>query len=93
MHTAHLVGRTAFLLKQQATGLKKCMHSTYSPLSSTHLWLRCSNFFNSSKKNSFGCAANKKIGNRERQRLISTSVYMQELQMQVKVPYKCLFAV
>jgi hypothetical protein len=26
--------------------------------SSTRLWLRCSNFFNPSKKNSFGCAAN-----------------------------------
>jgi hypothetical protein len=32
------------------------------PLSSTHLWLRCSNFFNPSKKNSFGCAANREIG-------------------------------
>jgi hypothetical protein len=39
---------------------------TYSPLSSTHLWLRCSNFFNTSKKNSFGCAANRKS-----QRLVS----------------------
>jgi hypothetical protein len=35
---------------------------TYSPLSSTRLWLRCSNFFNPSKKNSFGCAANRNIG-------------------------------
>jgi hypothetical protein len=34
---------------------------TYSPVSSTHLWLCCSNF-NPSKKNSFGCAANRKIG-------------------------------
>jgi hypothetical protein len=42
--------------------MKKCIYSTYSPLSSKHLWLRCSNFFNPSKKNSFGCAANKKIG-------------------------------
>jgi hypothetical protein len=48
--------------KQQATGLKKCIYSTYSPLSSTHLWLRCSNFFNPSKKNYFVCAANMKIG-------------------------------
>jgi hypothetical protein len=56
--------------KQQATGLKKCIYSTYSPLSSTHLWLRCSNFFNPSKKNSFGCAANGKS-----QRLISTPTY------------------
>jgi hypothetical protein len=31
------------------------------PLSSTHLPLRCFNFFNPSKKNSFGCAANRKI--------------------------------
>jgi hypothetical protein len=41
---------------------KKCIYYTYSPLSSTHLWLRCSNFFNPSKKNSFGCATNRKIG-------------------------------
>jgi hypothetical protein len=31
--------------------LKKCIYSTYSPLNSTHLWLRCSNFFNPSEKN------------------------------------------
>jgi hypothetical protein len=55
--------------RQQATGLKKCIYSTYSPLSSTHLWLRCYNFFNTSKKNSFGWAANKKS-----QRLISISL-------------------
>jgi hypothetical protein len=54
---------------------KKCIYSTYSPLSSTHLWLRCSNFFNTSTKNSFGCAANRKIGNRKSQRLISTATY------------------
>jgi hypothetical protein len=30
------------------------------PLSSTHLWLRCSNFFNPSKKNYFACSANRK---------------------------------
>jgi hypothetical protein len=46
------------------------------PLSSTHLWLRCSNFFNPPKKNSFGCAANRKIGNRKSQRLISTPTYL-----------------
>jgi hypothetical protein len=28
-----------------------------------HLWLHCSNFFNPSMKNSFGCAAKRKIGN------------------------------
>jgi hypothetical protein len=32
------------------------------PMTSTHLWLRCSNFFNPSKKNSFGFAANREIG-------------------------------
>jgi hypothetical protein len=48
---------------------------TYSHLSSTHLWLRCCNFFNPSKKNSFSCAANRKIGNRKSQRLISTPTY------------------
>jgi hypothetical protein len=31
-----------------------CLH--IPPLSFTHLWLRCSNFFNTSKKNYFGCA-------------------------------------
>jgi hypothetical protein len=31
-----------------------------SSLSSTHLWLRCSNFFNPSKKIFFGCDANRK---------------------------------
>jgi hypothetical protein len=40
----------------------KCIYFTYSPLSSKHLRLRCSNFFNPSKKNSLGCAANRKIG-------------------------------
>jgi hypothetical protein len=34
----------------------------FPPLSPTRLRLRCSNFFNPSKKNSFGCAANRKIG-------------------------------
>jgi hypothetical protein len=41
---------------------RKCIYSTYSPLSSTHLWFRCSNFFNPCKKNFFGCAVNKEIG-------------------------------
>jgi hypothetical protein len=45
------------------------------PLSSTHLWLHCSNFFNPSKKNSFGCAATRKIGNKKSQRLISTPTF------------------
>jgi hypothetical protein len=36
-----------------------------------HTWLRCSSFFNPSKKKSFGCAANRKS-----QRLISTPTYM-----------------
>jgi hypothetical protein len=45
------------------------------PLSSTHLWLGCSNFFKPSKKNYFGCAANRKIGNRKSQKLISTPTY------------------
>jgi hypothetical protein len=34
------------------------------------------NFFNPSKKNSFGCAANRKIGNRNSQRLINTPTYI-----------------
>jgi hypothetical protein len=49
---------------------------TYSPLSSTHLWLRYSNFFNPSKKKYFGSAANRKIGNRKSKRLISTLTYV-----------------
>jgi hypothetical protein len=65
------------LSSKRATGLKKCIYSKYSPLSSTHLWLRCFNFFNLSKNNSFGCAANRKIGNRksQSQRFISTPTY------------------
>jgi hypothetical protein len=51
---------------------KKCIYSTYSPLSSTHLWVRCSNFFNSSKKNYFGSA------NKKGQRLISTRMYFRQ---------------
>jgi hypothetical protein len=45
------------------------------PLSSIHLWLRCSHFFNLTKKNSFVCSANKKKENRKSQRLISTFTY------------------
>jgi hypothetical protein len=45
-----------------------------SPLSSTHLWLLCSNFFNPSGKDSFGCVANRKIENRK-----STLMYMNSL--------------
>jgi hypothetical protein len=52
---------------------------TYSPLSSAHLWLRCSNFFNPSKKNAFGCAVNRKIGNTKSQRLISAYTWYTEL--------------
>jgi hypothetical protein len=63
--------------KQEATGLKKYIYSTYSPLSSRHLCLRCSNFFNPYKKNSFGCAANRRIRNRKSQKLISTATYSQ----------------
>jgi hypothetical protein len=52
-------------------GMKK-MYLLYifPPELHTHLWLRCSNFFNPSKKNSFVCAANRKS-----QRLISTPRY------------------
>jgi hypothetical protein len=37
--------------------------------------MACSIFFNPSKKNSFGFAANRKIGNRKSQRFNSTSTY------------------
>jgi hypothetical protein len=43
------------------------------PLSSTHLWFRCSN---PSKKNSFGCAAN-----RRSQRIISTPTFFIQLHL------------
>jgi hypothetical protein len=71
----------ALYRKHQATGLKKkCIYSTYSPPElHTHLRLRCSNFFNPSKKNSFVCAANRKIENWKRPRLISTTTYRQAL--------------
>jgi hypothetical protein len=61
--------------KQQSMRLKKCIYSRYCPLSSTHLWLRYSNFFNPFKKTYFGCAANRKLGNRKSQRLISITTY------------------
>jgi hypothetical protein len=73
--TRGLISLWLYKKKQQATGLKKCIYSTYSPLSSTYLWLRYSNFFNPSKKNYFGCAASRKIGNRKSQRLIRTPTY------------------
>jgi hypothetical protein len=47
---------------------------THSPLSSSHLWFRCSNLFDPSKKNSFGCAANRNC-----QRLISSPTYIHAL--------------
>jgi hypothetical protein len=46
------------------------------PLSSKHLQLRCSDFFNRSQRNSFGCAANRRTRNRKSQRLIDTSMYI-----------------
>jgi hypothetical protein len=64
----------ALYRKQQATGVKKYIY--IFPLRSKHLGLRCSNFFKPPKKNSFGRAANKKIGSRKSQRLISTPMYI-----------------
>jgi hypothetical protein len=55
---------------------KKCIYSPYLPLSSTHLWLRCSKFSNPSKTNYFCCAANRKMGIRKSQKLISTLTYL-----------------
>jgi hypothetical protein len=37
--------------------------------------LLCTNFFNPSKKDSFGCAANRKIGNRKSEKHISPPAY------------------
>jgi hypothetical protein len=47
-------------IKKTSYGIEKCIYSTYSPMSSTRLWLRCSNFFNPLEKKNFGCAANRK---------------------------------
>jgi hypothetical protein len=44
------------------------------PLELHTLRLRCSNFFNPSKKNAFGCAANRKIG--KAKDFITTPTYM-----------------
>jgi hypothetical protein len=54
---------------------KKCIFSAYSPMSSTYLCLRCSNFFNPSQRNYFGCAVSRKIGSRKSQGIISTLTY------------------
>jgi hypothetical protein len=51
------------------------IYSTYSPLSSTHLWLRYFNFFNPSKKHCSGYVANRKTGNRKSQKRISIPTY------------------
>jgi hypothetical protein len=56
--------------KKQAMGLKKCIY-IFPPELHT-LMACCSNFFNPYKKNSFGCAANRKIVNGKSQRLTST---------------------
>jgi hypothetical protein len=63
---------------------KKSIYSIYSPLSSTHVWLRFYNFIKPSKKNSFGCAANRKIGNRKSRRLISTPTYTRTTSTEIK---------
>jgi hypothetical protein len=57
--------------EKKVTGLKKYIYSTCSPLSSTHLWLPRSNFFNAFNKNCFGCAANMRS-----QKHISTPTYI-----------------
>jgi hypothetical protein len=54
-HYQHLYKQNGEMARQEYKGgLKRkiCIYSTYSPLSSTHLWLHCSNFFNPFKKNS-----------------------------------------
>jgi hypothetical protein len=53
------VDKSLALQRKQATGLKTCIY-IFPPELHTHLWLRCSNFFNPSKKNSFVCAVNRK---------------------------------
>jgi hypothetical protein len=58
-----------FIKKTTSYVIEKMCLLYIFPLSSTHLWLPCSNFFNPSKKISLGCAANRKI--RKSQRLIS----------------------
>jgi hypothetical protein len=51
-----------FIKKTTSYRIEKMYLLYIFPLSSTHLRLHCSNFFNPSKKNSFGCAANRNIG-------------------------------
>jgi hypothetical protein len=65
--------RLSYVTAKKTTnyGVEKMYLLYIFPLSSMHLRLRCSNFFNPSKENSFGCAANRK-----RQRLISTTTYL-----------------
>jgi hypothetical protein len=48
-----------FIKKIASYEIKKMHFFNLSTLSSIHLWLRSSNFFSSSKKNYFGCVANK----------------------------------
>jgi hypothetical protein len=50
------------------------------PLRSTHIWPLCSNLFSPSKKNYFGCAANRKS-----QKLISTPKYLNSIKRLVFV--------
>jgi hypothetical protein len=57
------------LLKKISYRIEKMYLLYIFPLSSTYLWLRCSNIFNPSKNNSFGCAANREIRNRKRGRI------------------------
>jgi hypothetical protein len=57
-----LTGRHDASRRKQATGLKKMYLLYIFPPELHTLMTRCSNFFNPAKKNSFGFAANRKIG-------------------------------
>jgi hypothetical protein len=61
LYTRGLISLWLFKENNKLRDFKKCIYSKYSPLSSTHLCLRCSNFFNPSTKNYFGYAANRKV--------------------------------
>jgi hypothetical protein len=68
----------AIIRKTTSYGIEKMYLLYIFPLSSTHLLLPFSNFFNSCKKNTIACAANRKIGNRKSKRLIGTPTYEQQ---------------
>jgi hypothetical protein len=65
-----------FINKTTGYGIKKMYFLYIFSLSSTHLWLLCSKFFNPSEEKYFGFATDIKLGNKKGQRLISCPMYL-----------------